>query len=431
LCWRVQWVSVDDTLSLWLPSPAPSPRPPPRVIHCRDYISAVGLVRTDPGRSYPCESVGPYLLVVALRECVELYSLHQTETELVVLETGMEVPVESMVSSMVCTDNGRVLVGCSDGCVYELHYSQAAAPALSLSSMWRPTKMRKTSCQGLRWGEIGRRVTSLWQPYVADPVVQMTYDPSRHVVFAVTQNKPGLGGQAGGSTQGHNTLIHAYQLGTSGDSAPRHIGPVKLSLIASSVSPANREIIAIHPILVSESSRMSCVLVSSTGYRFYVHLDDRSRMTLRMVKPPPPLNSSGVLASSSRQVSSPQGGGMGRRSEDIARVQASVYCNGVFILCLPGWVVCCCQDRNKESYRSSGEAREVYSLFQVPNDSLGQPVHMWQVAEIETTMRWGDLSLLTRDQKLRTTHDLWTQHLAHPRRFIVLGSSGLLVLHRC
>lgn len=255
---------MDDTLSLWLPAPAPSPRPPPRVIHCRDYVSAVGLVRTDPGKSYPCESVGPYLLVVALRECVELYSLHQTETELVVLETGMEVPVESMVCSMVCTDNARILVGCSDGCVYELHYSQAAAPSLSFSSMWRPAKMRKTSCQGLRWGEIGRRVTSLWQPYVADPVVQMTYDPSRHVVFAVTQNKPSLASQPGISQSPH-TLIHAYHLGTNGDGAPRHIGPVKLSLIASSVSPSNREIIAIHPVLKSESTRSSCLLVSRSS----------------------------------------------------------------------------------------------------------------------------------------------------------------------
>lgn len=86
-----QWVSVDDTLSLWLPAPAPAPRPPPRVIHCRDYISAVGLVRTDPSKAYACESVGPYLLVVAMRECVQLYSLHQSDTEFVVLETGMEV----------------------------------------------------------------------------------------------------------------------------------------------------------------------------------------------------------------------------------------------------------------------------------------------------------------------------------------------------
>jgi hypothetical protein len=85
-----QWVSVDDTLSLWLPAPAPAPRPPPRVIHCKDYISAVGIVRTDPSKAYACQSVGPYLLAVALRECVQFYSLHQSESELVVLETGME-----------------------------------------------------------------------------------------------------------------------------------------------------------------------------------------------------------------------------------------------------------------------------------------------------------------------------------------------------
>ncbi len=90
---------MDDTLSLWLPAPAPAPRPPPRVIHCKDYISAVGIVRTDPSKAYACQSVGPYLLAVALRECVQFYSLHQSESELVVLETGIEVTRHRMTSA--------------------------------------------------------------------------------------------------------------------------------------------------------------------------------------------------------------------------------------------------------------------------------------------------------------------------------------------
>jgi hypothetical protein len=104
VCLRLKWVSVDDTLSLWLPAPAPAPRPPPRVIHCKDYILAVGLVRTDPSKAYECQSVGPYLLVIALRECVQFYSLHQSESELVVLETGMEVrsPHDDDSNTLLC-----------------------------------------------------------------------------------------------------------------------------------------------------------------------------------------------------------------------------------------------------------------------------------------------------------------------------------------
>lgn len=182
--------------------------------------------------------------------------------------------------------------------------------------------------------------------------------------------------------------------------------------------------------MYSRSALSGAFFLFSTGYRFYIYLDSSSRLTLRMVKPPPP-NMGPATAHAGRQLTSPLSGmPMGSRTDEVVRVQASVYSNGVFIMCIPGWIVCCCQDRNKESYRSHGEAREVYSLFQVPNDSLGQRVHMWQVAELETMMRWGDSSLLTREQKLRTTHDLWTQHLQHPRRFVCLASSGVLVLHR-
>ncbi len=82
--------------------------------------------------------------------------------------------------------------------------------------------------------------------------------------------------------------------------------------------------------------------------------------------------------------------------------QASLYSNGVLILCLPGWIVCISQDRNKDTYRPGvREAREVFSVFQLPADSLGQPVHVWQVAELQSVMRWGDPSLLARDTRLR------------------------------
>jgi hypothetical protein len=74
--------------------------------------------------------------------------------------------------------------------------------------------------QSLWWGDIGRRVTSLWQPSVADPVIGMCYDSSRHVVFAVTQSSSNMAAQAPVPLT-TNTHIHAYCLGTNGDSAPR------------------------------------------------------------------------------------------------------------------------------------------------------------------------------------------------------------------
>ena len=65
-----------------------------------------------------------FFLAVGLRESVELFKLELTETEIVIHDTNIEIPVESYVCKMVSTPLGRLFIGCSDGCVYELHYDE-------------------------------------------------------------------------------------------------------------------------------------------------------------------------------------------------------------------------------------------------------------------------------------------------------------------
>ena len=106
---------------------------------------AVALVKPDPKREYNCDGMPQYFLAVALRECVQLFKLDVTDTEISVQDTAIEIAVESYVKCMLSTPTGRLFVGCNDGGVYELHYEE---DDVSLSSFWHPRKFRKTSCKG-------------------------------------------------------------------------------------------------------------------------------------------------------------------------------------------------------------------------------------------------------------------------------------------
>jgi hypothetical protein len=104
------------------------PRPPARTLHCKDYVTAVALVKPDPSKQFDCDGMPLYFLAVALRDSVQLFKLELSDTEIAAHETPIEIPVDSFVCKMVSTPLGRLFVGCSDGCVYELHYEEEVPP---------------------------------------------------------------------------------------------------------------------------------------------------------------------------------------------------------------------------------------------------------------------------------------------------------------
>lgn len=93
---NLAWVSVDDALCIWSPNPQDGPRPPARTLHCKDYVTAVCLVRPDPKKSYDCDGMPLFFLAVALRESVQLFKLELSDTEIALHDTPIEIPVSSL-----------------------------------------------------------------------------------------------------------------------------------------------------------------------------------------------------------------------------------------------------------------------------------------------------------------------------------------------
>ena len=85
-------------------------------------------MKPDPSKQFDCDGMPLYFLAVALRDSVQLFKLELSDTEIAAHETPIEIPVDSFVCKMVSTPLGRLFVGCSDGCVYELHYEEEVPP---------------------------------------------------------------------------------------------------------------------------------------------------------------------------------------------------------------------------------------------------------------------------------------------------------------
>jgi hypothetical protein len=326
---NLAWVSVDDTICLWLPAPQDGLRPPPCTRMCKDYVLAVALVTPDPSKEYNCDGMPQYFLAVALRECVQLFKLEVTDTEIAVQETAIEIAVDSYVKCIASTPTGRLFVGCNDGRVYELHYDE---DDVSLSSFWRPRKFRKTSCNSMfSLREVGRRVTSLLQLYETQPVIDMCFDPTRHFLYALTAKSSEQ--RTTKETIANNTEIHVYSLTTydgkgNGTSSPRHLCSSTLLRLGHGGAHdvlggildddvLDKDVLSIHPVLFSEDDEAHLVLVTGSGWRLYLQMRGTELKLKYLVCPPPwhtdPLQSSALPT-------------------NAWRARCCAYSNGLFLL---------------------------------------------------------------------------------------------------
>ncbi|EKX38314.1 Nup155, nuclear pore complex component [Guillardia theta CCMP2712] len=422
---NIAWASVDDVICLWSPVPQEGTRPPARTLHCKDYVTAVCLVRPDPSKTYDCDGMPMFFLAVGLRESVELFKLELTETEIVIHDTNIEIPVESYVCKMVSTPLGRLFIGCSDGCVYELHYDE---DDYSLSSFWRPRKFRKKSCQSFRFDEIFRGVSRMIKTVDTDPITEMVYDSSRHILYALSQQRAEQDSQRSAMQRSY---ICRYSLGPDGRSGVQYLGRSDLERATQGIEQARRmpmsqgakaadhDIVAVHAIDVAESVQCQCVLVTSTGYRIFLEWQEGSKQVrVRSTKAPP----SAAAAMH------------GGRSMPETRVQCSLYRHGIFLLGMPNLVVCIAGTHNQ----SETEEREVY--FEIPMaqhlpDAYGA-VQMWMLEEVTCLAGSGSAVVPAgtkanpRGGTVQSTNELLQQHVSSPRRFLCIGSSGVVVVHR-
>ena len=349
------WVSVDDTICLWIPrqpqdasfdpNQYDGPRPPPCSKTCKDYVLAVTLVRPDPNKEYNCDGMPPYFLAVALRECVQLFKLEVTDMEISVQDTAIEIPVESYIKCMVATPTGRLFVGCNDGCVYELHYDE---DDLSLSSFWRPRKFRKTSCSTFG-SRIKGALKSLVQYHETEPVVDMCFDPTRHRLYALTAKNSDQRTSLAKDYIAKNTSLHVYALSSSdsdgGMGKPIHKDSKTLEALAvfgragsdaRQQDVLDKDVLSIHPVFHSESiffrdnDKLCLVLVTGSGWRIYFSYDERLKLHLRredrssMITPPWHNDNEQDRVPYSQSIYPPR--------TASSRARCAVYRNGLFLL---------------------------------------------------------------------------------------------------
>ena len=350
---NLAWVSVDDTICLWLPAPQDGLRPPPCSKTCKDYVLAVALVKPDPNKEYDCDGMPQYFLAVALRECVQFFKLEVSGTEICVLDTTIEISVDSDVKCMLSTPAGRLFVGCSDGCVYELHYEE---DDVSFSSFWRPRKFRKTSCNSIfNFRELRRRLSLLGQFYESQPVIDMCYDPSRHYLYALTAKNSE---RTTKEHVAHNTSIYMFSLTTKdgkgdGTSSPNLLFADTLHNTLSSLGLDRMNTYdvldkgllpdrSIHPVLFSEDEGTHVVLVTATGWRISLSYDvnsSRLKCSQMLQSQSEAQALSDIANKKSGSAAAHAGGSDSRRAPEPAFL-CCAYRNGLFLLCSETAVHC-------------------------------------------------------------------------------------------
>ena len=424
---NLAWISVDDTICLWLPALHDGPRPPPCSKTCKDYVLAVTLVKPDPNKEYNCDGMPQYFLAVALRECVQLFKLEVTDVQISVQDTAIQIAVDSYVKCMLSTPTGRLFVGCNDGQVYELHYEE---DDVSLSSFWRPRKFRKTSCNSA----ISRlRANFFWNSHA---VIDICFDPTRHYLYALTAKASDQPNSTRDSIAA-NTCIHVYCLTSrnsscEGKSQPTDLGSKSLhdlGVLRRFGSDAggrlndvlDKDVLSIHPVYHSELDDSHLVLITGSGWRIYIGLNhDQSFGIRRMYSPP--------WAPQSR---APQVALL--PSQGPPRVRCCMYKNGLFFLgCNDG--VQCVARRVAPSQEGAAEVHQMINASQLSQDPHGASLELWQIAEITTRGRIGTVSDIWGPNSVAgsvpSVNEQWTQHVCPPRRFICIGAREVVLIHR-
>lgn len=178
-------------------------------------------------------------------------SKNYSELDLVLLETGFTFPSDEVNMVSVCgTEDGRIFLAGSDGNIYELTYQD--------QTDWFTSKCKKINRTASALSYIVP--TFLRHSTNRACVVKLVYDPSRHIIYGLTEQ----------------STIHVYWLGPKGNDF-EFVGVTgDLSAEAMKLTPAGiissskaLNIVSIYPIDSSESDIISLVAICRSGIRLY------------------------------------------------------------------------------------------------------------------------------------------------------------------
>ena len=169
--------------------------------------------------------------------------------EMVLQPTALSVPSDEVnMLQVVGTPAGRIFMCGNDGNLYELDYQTPGG--------WFSKKCRKRNhTQSL----LGSYLPFLSRLFTTDPIVELRFDSSRNILYALTSS----------------SCIHGYWLGANGTLLSQFALRANLgsdpSVKARIYGPASAElkIVSIFPVTAAESNRIHLIAVCSSGVRLY------------------------------------------------------------------------------------------------------------------------------------------------------------------
>ncbi|KAL4574340.1 hypothetical protein LXL04_021169 [Taraxacum kok-saghyz] len=292
---RRAWASVDNSLFLWRFDKWDS--------QCPEYsgeeqaICAVGLVKAKPGIFV--EAI-QYLLVLATP--VELLLIGvccsgngdgtdpYAEVSLQPLPE-YTIPTDGVTMTCIsCTNKGHIFMAGRDGHIYEMHYTTG--------SNWHKQCRKVCLTSGL--GSVVSRwvVPNVFKFGAVDPIVEMTVDNERHILYARTEEMK----------------IQVFSLGENGDGPLKKVTEEKNLInqrdssrqVAGSraaTRATKASIVSISPLSTVESKSLHLVAILSDGRRMYLStsknnssLQKPSCLKVVTTRPAPPLGSFGSFS---------------------------------------------------------------------------------------------------------------------------------------
>lgn len=195
------------------------------------------------------------LLAVVFKSPEQLHvkgnTVDYANLDLVLVETGLVFPSDEVNMVSVCgTKDGRIFAAGSDGNIYEFVYQD--------SSNWFSSKCKKINRTSSALSYIVP--TFLRSIPSRACVVKLTYDPSRNIIYGLTEQ----------------STIHLYWLGqneqdfefvgVTGDLSSEAMKLTPTGIISSSKA---LDIVSIHPVDFAESDVISLVAICRSGIRMY------------------------------------------------------------------------------------------------------------------------------------------------------------------
>ena len=174
--------------------------------------------------------------------------------------TDLEAPTNGITMNCICsTSSGRIFMAGSDGHLYEAEYN------LSTSWFRAGSSCSITNHSGGSWV---RSVVPWASMPARDPIVDITIDSSRHLLY----------------TRSSNNVLSLYTLGSDGLAVPTMQASLRDPCSSASLmSPANPmldprtfAIVSFQAITKEESKRFGLVAITRTGVRLYFIFNQNS-----------------------------------------------------------------------------------------------------------------------------------------------------------